>query len=139
MRAAALRRLDSLIRGPVRQRKPRRHPEQEIQRAVFEHLDVRGMPNLFAFHPANGGYRSPVEAAILTSLGVRPGISDVIIIYGGKVWALELKARGGRFSREQLNCREHLLRAGATVGEAYILDEALAWLEAQGLVRGHIQ
>jgi hypothetical protein len=124
---------------PVRRPRSRRHPEQDNQRAVFEHLDARGQPHLFAFHPANGGYRSPVEAAIMAGLGVRPGIFDVIIIYQGRVWALELKAPGGKLSRAQLQCRERLRMAGATVGEAYNLDEALTWLEQQGLLRGRLQ
>jgi len=47
---------------------------------VFEHLAVRGVPRLFAFHPANGGYRRQVEAARLRGLGVRPGVPDVVAI-----------------------------------------------------------
>ena len=39
-------------------------PEQQIQRAVFEHLAIRGAPKMFAFDPANGGWRSPIEAAM---------------------------------------------------------------------------
>jgi len=61
--------------------------EEAIQRAVFEHLAVRGVPRPFAFHPANGGYRLPVEAAHLKGLGVRPGVSDVIAIHRGQVYA----------------------------------------------------
>src|SRR5262249_9938599 len=48
---------------------PMKLDEEAIQRAVFEHLAVRGVPRLFAFHPANGGYRRPVEAARLKGLG----------------------------------------------------------------------
>jgi hypothetical protein len=33
-------------------------PEQQIQRAVFEHLAIRAASTVFAFHPANGGWRS---------------------------------------------------------------------------------
>jgi hypothetical protein len=54
----------------------RARPEDSIQRAVFEHLRVRGAPNVFAFHPANGGYRRPVEASILKGLGVYAGVPD---------------------------------------------------------------
>ena len=57
--------------------------EEAIQRAVFEHLAVRGVPRLFAFHPANGGYRLPVEAARLKGLGVRVGVPDLIAIHRG--------------------------------------------------------
>jgi hypothetical protein len=41
---------------------PGRCPEDAIQRAVFEHLAVRGAAGVFAFHPANWGYRRRVEA-----------------------------------------------------------------------------
>ena len=54
-----------------RQRQQR--PEAAIQRAVFQHLRARGAPGVFVFHPANGGYRKPVEAAILKGLGVVTG------------------------------------------------------------------
>jgi hypothetical protein len=33
------------------------------------------------FHPANGGYRRPVEAAIMKALGVRAGVSDLIFLH----------------------------------------------------------
>jgi len=52
----------------------RRRPEDAIQRAVVQHLRARAVPNVFAFHPANGGYRKPIEAAILKGLGVVAGV-----------------------------------------------------------------
>jgi hypothetical protein len=45
--------------------------EDAIQRAVFEHLALRGAAAVFAFYPANGGCRRPTEAARLKGLGVR--------------------------------------------------------------------
>jgi hypothetical protein len=42
----------------------RRRPEQDLQRTVVEHLQWRAVPNLFYFHPANGGARTAVEGAI---------------------------------------------------------------------------
>ena len=37
--------------------------EDAIQRAVFEHLAAHGVHVVFAFHPANSGYRRPIERA----------------------------------------------------------------------------
>jgi hypothetical protein len=48
----------------------RSRPEDLIQRSVFQHIRARGVPGLVAIHPANGGYRKPVEAKILAGLGV---------------------------------------------------------------------
>jgi hypothetical protein len=83
-------------RADVRLRLTR--PENLIQRAVFEHLRVRSAPGVFAFHPANGGWRSPIEAAILKGLGVRAGVPDVIAVKDGRTYALELKPPGGRLN-----------------------------------------
>src|SRR5262249_23601642 len=73
-----------------RLRMRRRRPEDAIQRSVFAHFAVRGTPGSFAFHPANGGWRSRVEAAILKGLGVRAGVPDVIAVKDGRTYALEL-------------------------------------------------
>jgi hypothetical protein len=75
-----------------------RRPEQAVEAAVFEHLRLRAMPGVFAFHCPNGGARSPIEAKILKAQGVTAGVSDVIAIKGGQVFGLELKAPGGRLS-----------------------------------------
>lgn len=42
--------------------------EQAIQHAIVQHLRQRGAPNLVFFHPANGGKRRPIEAAIANGL-----------------------------------------------------------------------
>jgi hypothetical protein len=114
----------------------RQRPEAAIQRAVFQHLRARGAPGIFAFHPANGGYRKPVGAAILKSLGVVAGVPDVFIVHNGCVFALELKADGGRATGAQLACIAALREAGAFTCIAEGLDRALACLEAWGLLRG---
>src|SRR3954451_12257818 len=91
----------------------RRAPEAQIQRAVFAHLRTRGTRGVFAFHPANGGYRKPVEAAILKGLGVVAGVPDVILIHRGHVFALELKPEGRRATEKQLATIAALREAGA--------------------------
>jgi VRR-NUC domain len=108
--------------------------EEEIQRAVFAHLAARGCG--FAFHPANGGWRSPIEAAILKGQGVKPGVPDIIVVKDGMTYALELKADGGRLSPAQTEALEAMRAAGAEVGVAFGLDEALRWLERHKILRG---
>jgi hypothetical protein len=104
---------------------PRRsRPEDMIQRAVFEHLRVRSAPGIFAFHPANGGWRSHIEAAILKGLGVRAGVPDVIAVKDGRIYGLEVKAPGGRLSAAQRSAHAALRVAGATVTTCYSLDAA---------------
>ena len=114
----------------------RARPEDQIQRAVFQHLAVRAATGVFAFHPPNGGWRSRVEAAILKGLGVVAGVPDVIAIHNGRVFAMELKAPGGRATDKQLEAIAAMREAGAFVALAEGLDRALACLEAWGLLRG---
>jgi hypothetical protein len=115
----------------------RASPEAQIQRCVFQHLRARGAPGVCAFHPANGGYRKPIEAKILQGLGVRAGVPDVIVIHQGRCYALELKAEGGRATPKQLEAIAAMEAAGAYCCIAEGLDRALACLESWGLLRGH--
>ena len=113
-----------------------RRPEQDIQRAVIRHLKLRSIPGVFFFAVPNGGYRLPVEAAILKGLGVKSGVPDVIIIHCGHVFCLELKSERGRLSPKQRETLADLERAGAHTCVAAGLDAALSALEEWQLLRG---
>jgi hypothetical protein len=114
----------------------RRSPEAAIQRCIFQHLRTRGAPGVFAFAVPNGGYRRPVEAAIMKGLGVVAGVPDVFLVHNGRCFALELKAEGGRATDKQLACIAALREAGAFAAIVEGLDRALSCLEAWGLLRG---
>lgn len=114
----------------------RKNPEAQIQRAVVQHLHARGMPGLVFFHVPNGGRRSPIEASIFKGMGVRAGVSDLIMVHAGKIFALELKAPGGRATEAQMAFQSDIDRAGAFTAMPEGLDAALATLEAWGLLRG---
>jgi hypothetical protein len=110
--------------------------EQDIQRAVFQHIAQRGVPGLFAFHPANGGYRRPIEAKILQGQGVRRGVPDVILIYAGRTYGLEIKAAGGRATPAQLDALTAMRAAGATTAITAGLDRTIKQREEWRLLRG---
>jgi hypothetical protein len=114
----------------------RAQSEAQIQRAVFDHIRTRGVPDAVAFHVGNGGYRRKIEAAILKGMGVTAGVPDVLIVCRGKLFCLELKAGNGRLSDVQRKMIDRLPIAGATVAVAYGLDEALEVLERWALLRG---
>ena len=113
--------------------------EDAIQCAVFDHIRVRGSRDLVARHTPNGGKRNMIEAARFKGLGVRAGISDVVAVHRGRIFALELKAPGGSASEAQLKLIADIERAGACTCVAEGLDEALAVLETWGLLRGATQ
>ena len=115
----------------------RRRPESVIQAAVFDHLRIRGVPGILAWHTPNGGYRSKIEARIFSGLGVMPGLPDVFILKNGCLHGLELKSPGGgRLTAAQIECHARLEAAGCKVAVAVGIDEALAQLETWNLVRG---
>jgi len=113
-----------------------RQLEQNIQRAVFDHLRSRARPNVFAFHCPNGGKRSRVEAAILKGLGVVAGVPDVIILHNGRLFAIELKASGGRATAAQMECVSKINACGGFAAICTGLDSALRCLEIWGILKG---
>ena len=113
----------------------RRRPEQELQKAVLQHLAWRGARDIFVFHYPAGGWRSSVEAAIFKSLGVVAGIPDLLIIRNGHIFALELKTADGHLTSTQIDTQARMRAAGATVGTAVEIDAALERLEQWGLLR----
>lgn len=114
----------------------RRRDEDQIQRAVFEHLRKRALPGVFAFHPANGGKRTYLEGAKFKAMGVIAGVPDVIAIKDGQTYALELKTDFGKVSDVQLATMVAMQAAGAIVATAFGLDTAIEKLESWGLIRG---
>jgi hypothetical protein len=88
-------------------------------------------------HPANGGYRRKIEAAIFKSLGVRAGVSDLLLWHSGNFYALELKSSGGRATDAQREFLADMERAGGFTCIAEGLDAALRALESWGLLRGY--
>jgi hypothetical protein len=112
-------------------------PENAIQRAVIKHLRTRGAPNTFAFHPRNGGHdQRGRRAGINSGLGVVSGVPDIIILTPGQCYALELKTEKGKLSPQQTETMVRMGHCGAITGVAYGLDDALRWLEKNGLLKG---
>ena len=110
----------------------RKRPEDALQHAVLEHLRLRAPRTAYWFHVA----RSPIEAGILKGLGVRAGVPDLIIIYDGKTYGLELKADGNRPTKLQIEAQDAMRAAGAEVAVAVGLDAAIQQLEQWQLLRG---
>jgi hypothetical protein len=114
----------------------RNQPEATLQRSVIQHLTWRARPGAFFFHVPLGGYRTCVEGAILKAIDTVAGVPDIICIFEGQCYALELKAERGRVTDVQRVVHERLREAGANVAVAHGIDQALAQLERWQLLRG---
>lgn len=95
--------------------------------------------NAFWFHPANGGTRNIIEAVQFKRRGVKPGVPDLIFIYGGKVTAIELKSDKGQLSENQRHTQSLMREAGCRIETARTLNEVLDLLTAFGIpLRGRL-
>lgn len=109
---------------------------------MFSHIWERGVPGLFAFHVPNGanfGSDRVLRAKQMWNLkkkGFVPGVPDIILIYEGRTYTMELKAPGGSPSEKQHEVIAKLNAAGAFTAVCEGLEPALRVLEAWGLLRG---
>lgn len=119
-------------------RRRRSSPEAKIQHAVVKHLKAHGAPGLLFFHVPNGGKRSLLEAVNFKRMGVRPGVADLIFLFCGRFYAMELKAPGNRPTPEQLEFLSAVQEAGGYTANPDSLDRALKCLRAWGMLRGRL-
>jgi hypothetical protein len=117
-------------------RRNRAQPERGLQCAVVEHLAWRAPAGTWFTHFPAGGRRSRVTGAILKGMGTRSGVPDLLILNHGKLFGLELKnGTRGRLSPAQVDTHQEMGRAGATIGTAGTLDEAVSLLQEWGVLR----
>lgn len=117
-------------------------PEQSIHLAVAAQLRTRAYPGVVWWHTNNGSYLGKSRAhvgAIMKRLGVRAGVADILALYRGKLFALELKGPKGRPTESQLEFMSDIQRAGGYGVVAEGVDEAVRCLEFWGLIRGRVQ
>lgn len=125
----------NVVRRTPAQR-PRRHPEQDLQRAIATYLTLfERQGRLFFFHVPNGGKRGKVEAAIFKALGVKPGVADlVILIPRGRCCFVELKADTGKLTETQEQFRHMCSRYGFEYAVVYSLTDMIKTLQLWGVI-----
>ena len=100
----------------------RNQPEEALQRTVAEYLD-RALPeDAVWFHCPNGGARTKAEAGVFKALGVKPGIPDILILWRGSLYCIELKPPRRSLSESQKTMRALLVTAGARYAMARTVE-----------------
>lgn len=94
------------LRNPPRSKKVHNNEEARIQTEFFKLLPdyFPNIPDKLVFAVPNGGSRHVREAANLKRQGVKPGVSDVIVLIPKKGFAslcMEFKTKAGRQSVHQ--------------------------------------
>lgn len=92
------------------------------------------------FHVSNGGARRRIEAAILSGLGVRPGVSDLVLYWrrpegGMTVAGVEVKTEEGETTKTQDLFRDRLVHLGGVYVVVRGVDELQRHLRTWGLLR----
>ena len=112
----------------IEQKRRKKQPEQAIQKNLVKSLPFILPRGAFMFAVPNGGKRVGKEGAILAGQGVVPGVTDLIILWDGRAFGLEVKAPKGSLSDSQKHAQEAMRRAGTPVGTVHSLPEAIAFL-----------
>lgn len=117
-------------------RKPRRNDEELLHRAVWQHIKIMGSPEIIAYHPANGESRSKRTGGRLKAMGVVAGTPDLaFVLPDGRAAFMELKAAGGRLSREQKAFQAKCDKMGVPYAVCWSIDAAVEVLKAWGVLQ----
>jgi hypothetical protein len=117
----------------------RRRLEQQVQKSIMDHFAIRATPNSMLWHTPNGGYRSKAESRVMAGLGIKRGLPDLFGLRAGGLIAIELKSPTGRLSKHQRETIAQLTAACCLVRVIDNIDDAVAWLEKLGFLRGEMQ
>lgn len=113
----------------------RNQPEAKLHRAIVQHVKLLSFNDVLWLHPPNAGIRSGIEAGYLKSLGLLPGAADLLFWRGGKSYAMEIKAPGGRLSPAQKEFAERFIEAGGAYTTVSNIEQAITVLRTWRLIK----
>lgn len=117
-------------------RTPRAHPEQELQKAIWQHIKLRGNPKTIAYAVPNGELRNKRTSIRLKAQGLVAGVPDLaFVLEDGRAAYLELKVLGNYQSPAQKAFQACCEAIGVPYEVCYTLDKALAILDAWGVLK----
>lgn len=117
-------------------RRKRDNAEHRLQKAVVQWLHLAGVRDLIFFAVPNGMVSNPVTVSRMKDEGLLPGVGDLcIVLPGGSVAFLELKAPKGAQSPDQLVFEARCRANGTRYAVASTLDEAIETLAGWGALR----
>jgi hypothetical protein len=111
--------------------------ELQLHIAIVDLLKATAAPGVIWWHTPNGERRDKRTAAKLKAMGVRPGVSDLIISApSGQMMFMEIKCGGGRCTDAQSDFFAAMRANGHSCAVVWSLDEAVAVLSAWGAIKG---
>ena len=119
-----------------------KRPEQALQQAVYKYIRYAA-PHVLCFHVPNGGKRSKVEAGIFKTMGVMPGVADLLLFWsvqmdvGGfmpYMAAIELKAGKGKQTDHQKQFQRKWVALGGDYAVCTSIDDVDDVLKEWGAI-----
>jgi hypothetical protein len=118
----------------------RKRPEHTFQIEVLDYLDAFGRRDLYWLAIPNGELRHASVGLRLKAEGVKRGVADIcIMLEDGKSAWLELKAKKGRLSDEQIGFHAWCLRLGHLWACCRTMSEVLDVLNAWKVLRPDLE
>lgn len=117
------------------ERTRRDNRERRLHIAIADLLRKGALtPGWIFFHCPNGEYRTENTGALLQRMGVRPGVSDILLVAPpmGCLHCLELKDHGLKPTPEQRKFMRDVQNAGGRANWADSYDGAVAILKRWG-------
>lgn len=110
------------------------HPESCIQAQIVSTLSGLGI-FLFSVPNEAAGRITPQKAARLKAMGLRSGISDLILIgQDGRAYFIEVKTETGRLSESQKRFQAYCATRGWIYGIVRSVEDAIAFCREHGLL-----
>lgn len=108
----------------------RKNEEDNLQRALVQHLRLRADPRVIWYHCANAP-RSAASGARLKTMGMLAGVPDLaFVLPDGRAAFLELKVGKNKLSGGQTEFAQRCAVIGVECAAVWGIDQALAVLEA---------
>jgi hypothetical protein len=122
-------------------KKPPPAIERRTHIAIADTLRVGLASGWLWFHPANGELRQLRTAELLKRMGVRPGVSDFILVGPpqGRVHALEVKRKGNRPTEAQIAFLEAVRAAGGLSDWVDTFEAAIGLLREWGALSDRVR
>jgi hypothetical protein len=111
----------------------RAYPESELHKTVAKYLDLILYPSTWWTSIGHGNRGKPVRGALWKAQGAKKGVPDILIVYNGWVYFIELKSESGKLSPEQVKCHETITAAHGRVAVCRSIDDVAESLAEWGI------
>lgn len=109
-------------------------PEELLTARCADFLRLAAPPDLFFLHIPNEGQRHVVGHTILKAMGFVVGAPDLLLIFRGQVFVVEVKVHPKKPTADQLEVMRRVIEAGGRAAWIDNLNDFIRQVKAWGIV-----